>query len=219
LAAHLDLNEGDGTFEAIRRKTAQGLYEALNYHRFADDIVITVSGHSPKRGWAKRAWPRLEEPLAPLGVEGNREKTKRVDTLKGEALGCLGLDLRRGRKRQGEGYYLRLTPKKKARKALKVKIRDIVRSGGAAPAKTMVSRMKAALAGGVNYCRVGTCSCAFSEVRDYTEMKVRPRLTRGKRRRKRSIGGRRGSNEHLYEGLGLDWDGKLHPLPSAEQFL
>ena len=52
LAANIYLNEVDWTFDAIRRKTAEGPYEAVNYHRFADDIVITVSGHHTKRGLA-----------------------------------------------------------------------------------------------------------------------------------------------------------------------
>jgi retron-type reverse transcriptase len=44
LAANIYLNGVDWAFDAIRRKTADGPYEAVNYHRFADDIVITVSG-------------------------------------------------------------------------------------------------------------------------------------------------------------------------------
>jgi retron-type reverse transcriptase len=48
-AANIYLTEIDWMFEAIRRKTAQGPYEAVNYHRFADDLVITVSGHHTKR--------------------------------------------------------------------------------------------------------------------------------------------------------------------------
>lgn len=102
LAANIYLNEVDWIFDAIRRKTAEGPYEAVNYHRFADDIVITVSGHHQKQGWAKRALQRLEEQLRPLGVEVNPEKTKLVNTLKGEAFGFLGFDLRRVRKRKGE---------------------------------------------------------------------------------------------------------------------
>ena len=50
LAANIYLNEVDWAFDAIRRKTAQGPYEAVNYHRFADDIVITVSGHHTQTG-------------------------------------------------------------------------------------------------------------------------------------------------------------------------
>src|SRR6266566_929288 len=135
LAANIYLNELDWTFDAIRQKTAQGPYEAVNYHRFADDIVITVSGHHTKRGWAKRAQQRLQEQLTPLGVELNKEKTKVVDLLTGETFGFLGFDLRRVRKRKGNGYYLQMTPKKKARKAIKAKICDIIRHGGATPAK------------------------------------------------------------------------------------
>src|SRR2546427_755279 len=98
--------EVDWFFDAIRRKTAEGDYEAINYHRFADDVVITVSGHHTKRGWAERALQRLQEQFALLGVELNREKTKVVDMLKGEAFGFLGFDLRRVRKRKGGGHLI-----------------------------------------------------------------------------------------------------------------
>ncbi len=57
---------------------------------FADDIVITVSGPHSKQGWEKRALQRLQEQIAPLGVELNTEKTKVVNQLKGEAFGFLG---------------------------------------------------------------------------------------------------------------------------------
>ena len=218
LAANLYLNEVDWTFEAIRRGTAEGAFEAVNYHRFADDIVITVSGHSSKRGWAEKALRRLREQLAPLGVELNREKTQMVDTLKGESFGFLGFDMRRVLKPGNNGYFVLMTPKKKARKAIKAKIRDIIRHGGATPAKVLVARINAALAGWVNYFRVGNSSRAFSEVRDYLEMKVRTLLTRRKRRQKRSVGWRRWSNEYLYDVLGLFWEWKIHPLSSSEAY-
>ena len=79
-----------------------------------------------------------------------------------------------------------MTPKKKARKAVKAKIRDIIRSGGATPVTVIVGRVNAVVAGWVNYFRVGNSSRAFSEVRDYLEMKIRTLLTRRKRRRKTS---------------------------------
>jgi hypothetical protein len=77
----------------------------------------------------------------------------------------------------------------------------------------VVKRINATLAGWVNYFRVGNSSRAFSEVRDYVEMKVRTLLTRRKRRRKSSVGWRRWSNEYLYEVLGLYWDWSIQPLP------
>jgi RNA-directed DNA polymerase len=213
LAANIYLNEVDWFFDAVRRKTAEGEYEAVNYHRFADDIVITVSGHHTKRGWAERALQRLKEQIAPLGIELNLEKTKVVNTLNGEAFGFLGFDLRRVRMRSGDGHFILMTPKKKARKAVKARIRDIIANGGAIPAKDLVKRINAALAGWVNYFRLGNASRAFSEVRDYVEMKVRILLTRRKRRRKTTVGWQRWSNEYLYEVLGLYWDWKIQPLP------
>jgi hypothetical protein len=111
-----------------------------------------------------------------------------------------------------------MTPKKKARKAIKATIRDLIRDGGATPTTTIVSRLNAALAGWVEYFRVGNSSRAFSEVRDYTERKVRTLLTRRKRRRKSRVGWQRWSNEYRYKVLGLSWDWQIHPLPSAEHY-
>ncbi len=218
LAANIYLNEVDWAFDAIRRKTAEGNYEAVNYHRFADDIVITVSGHPSKRGWAQRALQRLREHLAPLGVSLNPEKTKMVDTLKGEAFSFLGFDLRRVSRRQGDGHFILITPKKSARLAIKAKIREIIRQAGATPLKEVIARINGTLAGWVNYFRWGHASRAFSEVRDYVEMKVRTLLSRRKRRHKRGIGWRRWSNVYLYEVLGLFWDWKVRPLPKAVSY-
>jgi RNA-directed DNA polymerase len=148
----------------------------------------------------------------------NQEKTKVVNLLKGEAFGFLGFDLRRVRKSRRRGYFILMTPKKKACKAIKAKIRETIRHGGATPAKMLISQINAILAGWVNYFRVGHSSGAFSEVRDYVEMKVRTLLTRRKRRRKSSVGWRRWSNEYLYDVLGLYWDWTLQPLLGARDF-
>lgn len=215
LAANIYLSDVDWAFDAIRRATAQGPYEAVNYHRFADDIVITVSGHHTKRGWAERALQRLREHLVPLGIEMNAEKTKVVDTLAGDSFGFLGFDLRRVLNREGNRHFILMTPKKKARTAIKAKIREIVQRGGSTPVKALVKRLNATVAGWVRYFRVGNASRAFSEVRDYLEMKLRTLLTRRKRRRKTSVGWRRWSNEYLYGVLGLFWDWKVRPLGNA----
>ena len=63
LTTNIYLNEVDWCFDGIRRKTLEGEYEAVNYHRFADDIAITVSGHYTKRGWVERALQRLHEQI------------------------------------------------------------------------------------------------------------------------------------------------------------
>lgn len=218
LAANIYLNEVDWAFDAIRLKTAQGGYEAINYHRFADDIVITVSGHSSKRGWAERAMQRLKEHLEPLKVELNLEKTRMINLLKGESFSFLGFDYRRAQNRQKTGHFILLTPRKKAKLAIKARIREIIKNGGAQPAKEIVEQINLALVGWVNYFRVGHSSRAFGEVRDYTEMKVRTLLSRRKRRKKRSIGWRRWSNEYIYDVLGLYWGWKVQYLQRPEAY-
>src|SRR5712691_22957 len=218
LAANIYLNELDWAFDAIRRQTAQGPYEAVNYHRFADDIVITVSGHDSKRGWAARALQRLQEHLTRLGVEVNLEKTKVVDLLRDEAFEFLGFEFRRVRKRRGDGHFILLTPRKKARLALKARVRELLQHGGATPLKELIAHLNTVLTGWVQYFRVGNASRAFSEIRDYVEMKVRILLTRRKRRHKRSVGWQRWSNEYLYGVLGLFWDWKLRPLQGAAAY-
>ena len=215
LAANISLNEVDWAFDTIRRTTAQGPYEAVNSPRFADDIIITVSGHHTKRGWAARALQRLQEHLAPLEVEMNMEKPHVVDLLAGEAFGFLGFDVQRVRKRARNEPFILLTPHKKACLTLQARIRDLLRHGGATPLKELIAQVNRVLAGWVQYFRVGNASRAFSEIRDDVERKVRTLLTRRKRRQKHSVGWRRWSNEYLYGVLGLFWDWKLKPLEGA----
>lgn len=136
-----------------------------------------------------------------------------VNTLNGEAFGYLGFDLRRVRKldKGKTGYFILMTPKKKTRQAIKTEIREVIQRGGAMPAKQIIGKINAKVAGWVNYFGVGHSIRAFAEVRDYMEMKVRTLLTRRTRRRKRSIGWQRWSNEYLYDVLGLYWDWEIHP--------
>jgi mannitol-1-phosphate/altronate dehydrogenase len=141
-----------------------------------------------------------------------------VDTLSGEAFGFMGFDIRRLLNREKSRHYISMIPKKKARKAVKTKIREIISHGGATPAKELIKQINISVAGWVAYFRVGNSSDAFSEVRDYLEMKVRTLLTRRKKRRKRSVGWRRWSNEYLYGVLGLYWDWKVQHLKNAEAY-
>src|SRR5262245_46213211 len=202
----------------MRRNIAQGPYEAVHYHRVADDSIITVSGHHTKRGWAARALQRLQDYLTPRGGEMNLEKTHVLDLLTGEAFGFLGVDVRRVHKRTRDGYFLLLTPQKKARLTIKARIRDILRHGGATPLKELIAPVHVVLAGWVQDFRVGNAHRAFSEIRDEVERKVRTLLTRRQRRPKRSVGWRRWRNEYLYGVLGLFWNGKRRPLEGAEAY-
>ncbi|TAK01394.1 group II intron reverse transcriptase/maturase [bacterium] len=217
LAANIYLNELDWEFERMRQETEDGVYDSLNYHRFADDMLVLVSHHWSKAWIEKWVKERLRKHLASLDARMNEEKTKTVNTLQGEAFSFLGFDFRRVHNRRGQ-YYVLLTPRKKARLKIKAEIREIFRHSGAKPIPEIIREINAVVGGWVQYFRVANTNRAFGEVRDYLEMKVRTLLTRRKRKRKRSIGWRRWSNEYLYGVLGLYWDWKLQPLPSATSY-
>ena len=117
----------------------------------------------------------------------------------------LGFELRRVTNWAGDGPFILLTPRKKARLAVKAHVRETLRRGGATPLKELIAHLNTGLQGWVQYFRVGHASRALSEIRDYVELKVRSVLTRRTRRRKRSVGWRRWSNEYLYDVLGLYW--------------
>lgn len=78
LAANIYLHEVDWMVDAIRRKTAEGPYEAVNYHRCADDSVITVSGHHQKQGGGKAgfATTRGAAPTAWCGDEPREDAAR-----------------------------------------------------------------------------------------------------------------------------------------------
>jgi len=108
---------------------------------------------------------QLRQHLATLQVQVNAEKTRVVNTLQGEAFSFLGFDFRRVLNRRQQPYVL-LTPRKKARLAIKAEIRQIMRESGAQPVPAIIQRINPVLAGWVHYFRVANSNRAFGEVRD-----------------------------------------------------
>jgi len=109
LAANVYLNDLDWQFERSRQETEDGPYHSLNYHRFADDIVILVSHHWSKQWMEPWVQEQLRQHLAKLQGQVNTEKTRVVNTLQGEAFSFLGFDFRRVLNRRQQAYVL-LTP-------------------------------------------------------------------------------------------------------------
>jgi RNA-directed DNA polymerase len=59
-----------------------------------------------------------------------------------------GFACRRGRKRTGDGHVLLVTPRKKARWALKARVRELLRRGGATPLTELLAPLHPVLTGG-----------------------------------------------------------------------
>ena len=75
--------------------TRSGGYTAVQYARFADDLVVLINAH-PRHDWLERAVnKRLREELAKLRVEINEDKSRMVNLKKGESFIFLGFEYRR----------------------------------------------------------------------------------------------------------------------------
>ena len=89
---------------------------------------------------------------------------------------------------------------------------------GATPLKELIAHLNPVLTGWGQDLRVGHARRAGSELRASVERKVRLRLTRRKRRPKRSMGWQRWSNEYLSGVRGLFWNWTRRPLPGAAAY-
>ena len=200
LLSNLYLNEVDRMLERAKAVTRYGKYTAVEYARFADDLVILVDAH-PRHAWLLNAiQKRLREELAGLHVEVNEEKTRVVDLTKGERFGFLGFDFRRVRSVSGT-WRPQYTPKLKKRTALLRTLKAIFERSRSQPVRGVIQQINPILRGWVNYFRVGHASRCFSYVRDWVEKKVRWHLMRSAKRR--GLGWKRWSQAWLYATLDL----------------
>ena len=200
LLSNLYLNEVDKMLEKAIETTRYKQYTAVQYARWADDIVILVEGH-PNHDWiVKAVIKRLREELEKLRVEINEEKTRMVDLRKGESFGFLGFEFRRTRSRSGRWMPLR-TPRAKKRTALLRKLKAVFRRYRSQPVERVIAVINPILRGWVNYFAYGHSGRCFSYIRNWVEKKIRRHLAHARKRR--GFGWKRLSRRWLYDGLGL----------------
>lgn len=198
--SNLYLNEVDRMLERAIEATRYKQYTAIQYARFADDLVILVDAH-PRHAWLVEAvTKRLREETGKLRVEINEEKSRIVDLGKGESFGFLGFDFRCVRSRKGK-WRPEYTPKLKKRTVLLGKLREIFRRKATQPVGKVVELINPILRGWVTYFAVGHSSRCFSYVRDWVEKKVRRHMMRARKRQ--GFGWKRWSRQWLHEVLGL----------------
>src|SRR6516164_5682440 len=198
--SNLYLNEVDRMLERAIEATRFKQYTAIQYARFADDLVILVDAHPRHALLVKAVSKRLREELDKLRVEINEEKTRIVDLGKGGSFGFLGFDFCRVRSRKGK-WRPQYTPKRKKRTALLDKLREIFRRNATQPVGKVVELINPILRGWVNYFAVGHSNRCFSYVQDWVAKKVRRHMMRARKRR--GFGWNRWSQQWLYEVLGL----------------
>jgi RNA-directed DNA polymerase len=200
LLSNVYLNEVDKMLEKATEVTRYGKYTAIEYARFADDLVILIDAH-PRHDWLVAAVEkRLREELATLQVSINEEKSRIVDLAKGESFGFLGFDFRRVRSRRGV-WRAKFTPKLKKRTALLRTLKEVFRRHQSQPVSRVVELINPVLRGWVNYFAVGQSSECFSFIKDWVEKKIRRLMMRARKRK--GFGWKRWSRQWLYETLGL----------------
>jgi RNA-directed DNA polymerase len=200
LLSNVYLTEVDRMLEKAIETTRYGKYTAVQYARFADDLVILIDAH-PRHDWVVRGVERrLREELAKLRVEINEDKSRMVDLKKGESFTFLGFAFRRilSRNKKWRPNY---APKLKKRTALIGKLKELFQRNVSQPVGKVVEQINPILRGWVNYFRVGDSSRCFAMVRDWVEKKIRRHLMRARGRP--GFGWKRWSKHWLYDQLGL----------------
>jgi RNA-directed DNA polymerase len=124
-------------------------YTAVQYARFADDLVVLVDSHA-RHSWIVPALKkRLREEFEKLRVEINEAKSRMVDLRTKESFGFLGFEFRRVRSLNGR-WRPQYTPKLKKRTALLEKLREIFRRNESQPVGRVIERINPILQGWVN---------------------------------------------------------------------
>ena len=198
--SNLYLNEVDRMLERARERTRRGKYTAIEYARFADDVVILIYPDL-RNGWLLKAVDkRLREELAKLHVQINEEKSRTVNLARGESFGFLGFEFRRVRSLAGR-WRPQYTPKMKKRTALLQTLREVFRRHRSQPVQWVVEHINPILRGWVTYFAIGYSSRCFQFVKRWVEVKVRRHLMRSRNRW--GLGWDRWSTQWLHARLGL----------------
>jgi len=200
LLSNLYLTEVDKMLERAKEVTRRERWAAIEYARFADDLVILVDSQ-PRQQWLRQAVEkRLREELAKLQVEVNEEKSRKVDLQQSGSFGFLGFEFRRTRSRRGRWMPL-LLPKGKKRTALLGKLKEIFGASRSQPVGGVIEKINPILRGWVKYFAIGHSSRCFSYIRYWVEKKIRRHLARACQRQ--GFGWKRWGREWLYRTLGL----------------
>ena len=158
--------------------------------------------------WLQRAVAkRLREELAKLALAINEEKTSIIDLNKPKShFDFLGFRFKRIVTTKGKSW-IQSTPKPRAVKAVKSKIKEIFRRNRMRSAKETVMKVNPVLRGWVNYFRIGNSGRCFSRLKEWSEKKVRRHIR--KAQQKPGFGWKKWSSKQIYERTNLFNDYKI----------
>lgn len=203
LLSNLYLNEVDKMLEKAKKITQERRYIHIEYVRFADDLLVLVSGHHKWDWLLKATYQRVLEEFSKLRVRVNLEKTKVLDLGTGERFEFLGFSFKRKRTRKGK-WGICIMPRMKARTNLTSKLKAIFRNYRSQPIGRIISLINPILRGWLNYFRIGNSRKCFGYIQGWVERKLRRHLA--KARQRKGFGWERWSSGWFYKTLGLYGD-------------
>jgi RNA-directed DNA polymerase len=201
LWANVFLNDLDQMLEHAQEATKQGAYEVVRYTRFADDLVVLVSGHPNAVHWLPKVERRIREELARLDLTINEEKTRIVDFAAGEPFDFLGYTFRWVDQQNQPGRKMALCrPQKKKRTRLLRNLSERLKHSLHRPVEWVVQRVvNPMVRGWVNYFRWGNAGKDLSFVKWQVDLKVRRFASRQRPKRKGGRPWTTWSIKELYE--------------------
>lgn len=101
LLSNIHLNEVDKMLEKAEAVTRTGRWVNITYARYADDLVVLISGHPSQEKWVSAVQRRLREEFERLGVSINEAKSRVVDLRQRTSFTFLGFEFRRVKSLRG----------------------------------------------------------------------------------------------------------------------
>ena len=192
--------------ERAQTATRQPPYEVVCYARFADDLIVLVSGLPGNAHWVSKVERRIREELGKLDLTINESKSGIIDFSTGASFDFLGYTFRWVPSRKDPKKKMVLSrPQKEKRSRFLHEISGLLRRSLSTPVGEMIqTKLNPRLRGWVNYFKWGNSGYDLRYVQWQVDKKVRKFATR--QRPKHRKGGRSWTNwsrQEIYEIWGL----------------
>jgi hypothetical protein len=200
--ANIYLNPVDQAFE----RNGIGNIEKGSIHivRYADDILILAQNN------LERGINLLEHYVDRLGLNLNKEKTRRLNLKEDKKLEFLGFEFIRTKSWRTNKRLILLRPSPKSQKKCREKIRRLINQKIPLKAEDQIKGLNQYLTGWTNYFRLGNSSKALSQISHYVDKRVRRLLQRQKGGS--GYGWNKINREYVYGKLGLFGNYKVQSL-------
>jgi RNA-directed DNA polymerase len=200
LLSNVYLQAVDEMFTKAEAVVGRHYGTALNFYRFADDMVCLVRKQGKYIELMQAVRKRLREELEKLQVTMNEEKTKEVDLTKGETFGFLGFEYSLRKSNRTGKTYAHYEPKRKKVQELAKNIMHLLRTLWMVKMQEAVNAVNQKLRGWVNYFRIGHSSRVFNKVRNIVINKL---LWYTKRKRQGKFRWKKWSIKALFDRFNL----------------